>query len=437
MNLASSLLVSCGGPELPDSFAVRSDNLATLMTYEGCRTLQSKHYTSISTPFILTVYIDRAKRLASSHITSYIPKGECSLMAGVSCIASGNNYFAAGSEDGTIRLWRITDGQLVIEQQLHLGPLTVLYIDTNLWLLYAASKTGRVGAWSIPELYSSGEPEKVWPIHNLSITDMIISTNNRIFTVSLDKTVKCIDFCLGGEILSVNFPVSLTCCCLAKNESILYCGGTDGTIFQIYISQDNGTQRTFLGHTSEITDLVTSSDDRCLFSSSLDKTIRRWDTATGQTLNHIQTNGVPFALNFLPQIDKATATAAIGSNEEGRRSKQARKNDSNKKKGFPKLQPVIAGNIDEIVSAPAEEVPILTAEEELTIAISDISAHYSSMPNEVVQNHKEENILENSTERNENENTKSVEDEQNESELSELRRQNGQMFQYILSKQNK
>lgn len=423
MNQTSSLLVSCGGTEKIDSFAIRSDNLATLTTYEGCHSLQSKHLTTISSPFILTVYIDRTKRLASSHITGFIPKGECSLISDISCITSSGNYFASGSDDGTIRIWRISDGELVVEQQLHIGPLTVIYIDTVLWILCAGSKTGIVGTWSIPELYGTSEEEKVQPIHTLEVTDLSVSTNNRIFSVSLDKTAKCIDFYQGCEILSLNFPVSLTCCCLSHNESVFYCGGIDGSIFQVQISQDSEIQQTFEGHESQIMDIIISDDDRSVFSASLDMSIRRWDAATGQTINHIKINGPPFALNFLPQLDKATAKAKT---DEGKKTKMSRRerNNQNTKKPFPKLKRNMAGNVDEIVSAQVDDIPILSAEEELTIAISDICAH-----NQVVSVKTQKNLKEKEIE----ESKKVDENEKDDSDLMELKRQNGLMFQYILA----
>ncbi|OHT06247.1 hypothetical protein TRFO_25721 [Tritrichomonas foetus] len=438
MNQVSSLLISCGGAEQVDSFAVRSDNLATLVTYDGCRSIQSKHCTTISSPFILSAYIDRTKRLVSSHITNFIPKGECSLIADVDCICSGGNYFVGGSNDGTIRFWRISDGELVIEQQLHLGPLSVVYVDTTLWVLFAASTTGRVGGWPIPELFGSAEPEHVWAIHSLKVTDMAVSPNGRVYTVSLDKTARCFDFSLGCEILSINFPTSLTCCALAHNGAILYCGGVDGTIFQISLSQDGGIQQTFVGHTSEISDLVISTDDRSLYSSSLDLSVRRWDTSTGQTINHIQAKSVPFSLHFLPQIDQATATTVDEAASAGRKTKQSRKNAQNRKKGFPKLQRIISGNVDEIVSAPTEDEPILTVSEEMSIAIADICSQQSITPVKTVRQNNTEGGTNAGNDSNSvtNVSNNTAEDEED-SKLTELKKQNGVMFQYILSKQQK
>ena len=89
----------------------------------------------------------------------------------------------------------------------------------------------------------------------------------------------------------------------------------------------------------------------------------------------------------------------------------------------------ISGNVDDIVSAPIDDIPILTADEEMSIAVSDICSHnrVNAMKNSKSQNDKD--LEEKPPE-------KTTENENEESELNELKRQNGLMFQYILS-QNK
>ena len=422
MNAPRSLLVSIGGPDSGDSFAVRSDNLATLTTFDGLRTIDGKHQTCLSGPFVLSVYVDRAKRLSSSHVTGFLQRTECSLASDISCITSSPGYVAAGSLDGTIRLWRASDGELVVEQQLHLGPLCIVKIDPAIWVLYAASTTGRIGAWPIPELFAAGDPVHFWAVHSLKVTDIALSTNARVFSCSLDKTMRCFDLAAGCEILALNFPQSLTCCALAHNESVIYCGGIDGEIYQIHLAQDMGIQKTFEGHTAEVSDLVVANDDRSLYSASHDMSVRRWDTATGQTINHISTKGIPFALLFLPNLDQATATGP----EEVKKGKQSRKNNQNKKKGFPKLQRMISGNVDEIISAPVDDIPILTADEELSIAVSDVCSQQSvKQVDQTLM--KKDNIEKDNPEKKQPENN----------EIDALKRQNGLMFQYLLSQNNK
>ena len=415
MRPAKTFLISCGGETQADSFTVRSDNLATTITYEGCRSSPSKQLTTICDPFILTVSQDRTKRLISTHIQSLVTRGECVLPAGITCVHSTKDYVAAGAEDGQLHVWRTTDGELVIEQNLHIGGLTKVYIDESLWIIFAASATGRIGAWTLPSLFSSCDPDSLWSIHSLKVTDFAVSCNGRVYSVSHDKTAKCYDYCAGCEIKSENFPTALSCCVLSHSEGILYCGGLDGNVYQVLLSQDFGIQNVIEGHSMEITDLLLSDDDRSLYTASLDMTVRRIETATGQTINHVQTTGIPYALTWMPEIIEP-----VVEERKQRGKKEAIANRQNAKKGFPKLTRTINPNRDELVSAPVEDIGILSASDELSIAMIDLSNQQMMVPPKTT--------------------TPSVapvvEAKKETDEIAELKRQNAVMFQYILSKQN-
>jgi WD40 repeat protein len=336
---------------------------------------------------------DRTKRLLSTHITTLIPKSESALPSDIECLHSASNYLSAGSSDGLLRLWRISDGELLIEQHLHIGSLSVLLIDPLLWVIFAGSTTGRIGAWSIPELFNSGESDQIWSVHTLKITDLCLSSGCRVFSVSLDKTAKCFDFAIGCEIFSVNFPSALTCCALLHNESILYCGETNGNIYQIQLAQDGGELPPLMGHNLDICDLLVSEDDRVLFSCALDGAVRRWDTGSGQTMQQIQVKGVPFGMRFLPSCGEM-------------------------KKGFPRLGRAVSGNKDELVSRVVEDVEILSAEDEMAIAVADIAAQQPMAMGMMGGEGGELEVR--------------VKDERD-AEIQELRRKNGEMFQMLLA----
>ena len=423
MRPARTFLVSCGGEQQQDSFAVRSDNLATTTTYEGCRSSPSKHLTAICEPFILTIAQDRAKRLFSSHIQGLVARGETVLPSEISCIHATRDYVTAGSDDGKLRVWRASDGELVIEQHLHIGAITKVFLDETLWVVFAASATGRVGAWPLPGLFTSGEPDRVWSIHLLKVTDFAVSGGCRVFSVSHDKTAKCFDFRAGCEIKSANFPAALSCCVLAHNESVLYCGAVDGNVYRLMLAQDFSVEAVIEGHTMEVTDLLLSDDDRSLYSGSLDMTVRRIETATGQTTNHIQTPGIPYALTWIPEVVVSEEPVQ----EEKRKGKKAAIANSQKmKRGFPKLTRSINGNRDEMVSAPVEDLDILSVDDELMIAMIDLCNQQVMVPQVSVQHGEKKEEVEVEKEQ--------VKEEQVD-EMAELKRQNAIMYQYILSKQ--
>ena len=362
------LLVVCGGPNCGDSYSIRSDNLATIMAYDGVKTIPSKNCCGINDKYILSMATSSSnsdsKILINRHM-SLQNKGQCTIDKTIDCIDVAGGYVAAGTNDGRLLMWRASDGELVVEQNLNLGPLTVVRIDTSFWILYASSSTGRTGGWCIPDLFSSSTPVRDWSVHSLRINDMVISTGQRVFTVGNDKVLKCYDFAAGCEILSVSFENELTSVCLAHNESVVYVGDVTGGIYPVQLATEVDVSESFEGHEVAITDLAISDDDRSLYSISLDSTIRRWDVSSGATVGNVTMKDKPFALRWLPIINEQKLEQP-----KGKRSKEQRQAQQ---KGFPNLKKTLQTvPRDELISAQADDFPILSLDDEAAIAIADV-----------------------------------------------------------------
>lgn len=359
------LFVACSSLDDSPSQIV-SEKLAAVEPFNNFSTSASKHNFDICDKYLVSV-IAKNKSSAKLCINSDIKlqkRAECSIDSTVSCIAINGGYVAAGTTDGKLMLWKSADGELVFNQDMHIGPISCLAINTSIWVIFAASDTGRAAGWCIPDLFGSAEPEQTWSIHSLGITDMAVSTNGRVFTVGADKMLKCFDFCAGCEILSVSFENELTCVCLAHNESIVYVGDVVGGIYPVYLSAETEVGDKYdPGHSQAVTDLAISDDDRSLYSISLDKYIHCWDTSSGVSIKNRQISGTPFALKWLPDLSKEDAEKP-----KGRLPKEQR----GKPKGFPILKKSMQGNRDELISAPPLEIPIITPDEEAQIAIADV-----------------------------------------------------------------
>nr|XP_006639861.1 PREDICTED: WD repeat-containing protein 18 [Lepisosteus oculatus] len=147
------------------------------------------------------------------------------------------------------------------------------------------------------------EPRHVWAQHSLPITDIhcgLMGPQARVATASLDQTVKLWEISSGEMLLSVLFDVGIMSVTFDPCEYSLFCGGSDGSIFQVSLyssnlSRDKAFQpdsegnQVFKGHRNLVTCLSVSMDGTLLLSGSHDETVRLWDIQSKQslrTLNH-------------------------------------------------------------------------------------------------------------------------------------------------------
>uniref|UniRef100_A0A8C7NDI6 WD repeat-containing protein 18 n=1 Tax=Oncorhynchus mykiss TaxID=8022 RepID=A0A8C7NDI6_ONCMY len=163
------------------------------------------------------------------------------------------------------------------------------------------------------------EPRHVLCRHSLPITDIhcgLMGPQSRVATASLDQTVKP-----SMGIMSVT---------LDPCEYCLFCGGSDGGIFQVSLCSqvslsrdktfrsDNEGNQVFKGHRL-VTCLSVSMDGTLLLSGSHDETIRLWDIQSNQSIrsiNHKVAPGIPLPrfsrhLNPLVQAEGTETGGAL------------------------------------------------------------------------------------------------------------------------------
>uniref|UniRef100_A0A3Q2ZXD7 WD repeat-containing protein 18 n=1 Tax=Kryptolebias marmoratus TaxID=37003 RepID=A0A3Q2ZXD7_KRYMA len=166
------------------------------------------------------------------------------------------------------------------------------------------------------------EPRHILSRHSLPITDLHcgrMGAQARIATASLDQTVKVWELSSGEMLMSVLFDVEIMSVTFDPCEYFLFCGGSDGNIFQVSLcsqilsqeksfqSASEGTQ-VFKGHRNLVTCLSVSMDGTLLLSGSHDETVRLWDIQSRQSVRCLAHKGpvtnaviLPVSANmFLP-----------------------------------------------------------------------------------------------------------------------------------------
>ncbi|XP_062412888.1 WD repeat-containing protein 18 [Sardina pilchardus] len=229
----------------------------------------------------------------------------------VTCLTTSPDglYVLAGIADA-IYLWEVSTGNLLAILNRHYQDLTCLRFTDDSSHFISGGKDNLALIWSlvsVVQLDSSHtpEPRHVLSRHSLPVTDIhcgLMGAQARVATASLDQTVKLWEISSGELLLSVLFDVSIMSVTLDPCEYFLFCGGSDGTIYQVSLcspslsrdktfQSDSEGNQVFKGHRNLVTCLSVSMDGTLLLSGSHDETVRLWDVQSKQSIRTINHKG--------------------------------------------------------------------------------------------------------------------------------------------------
>ncbi|XP_051930181.1 WD repeat-containing protein 18 isoform X1 [Hippocampus zosterae] len=221
----------------------------------------------------------------------------------VTCIsASADGVFLAAGVGEAIYLWEVSTGKLLYVVTRHYQDVTCVKFTDDGSHFVSGGKDSVVLVWSLSsviqvDLSYAPEPRHILSHHSLPITDLhcgMMGAQARVATASLDQTVKLWEVSSGELLLSVLFDVEIMSVTLDPCEHFLFCGGSDGNIFQVSLCTQQGAsadksfqcegegKRTFKGHRKMVTCLSVSMDGTLLVSGSHDESVRLWDVQSKQ-----------------------------------------------------------------------------------------------------------------------------------------------------------
>lgn len=165
----------------------------------------------------------------------------CTGKPGPMTISPDGNFLAVAVEE-KINIWQAATGRIVtVINSAHYRPITALKFNDDGTYLISGAQDGMVHAWQFLVLVAgvSSVPCHTWSDHTLAVTGIYVGTGGRkatIFTVGQDRSLKIYSLITGGLLLSVGFPLPLTCVVADPAESTVYVGGVDGSIYQMKLS---------------------------------------------------------------------------------------------------------------------------------------------------------------------------------------------------------
>ncbi len=190
----------------------------------------------------------------------------------------------SGDADGEIRLWQVTEKQLLWSRKEHNYIVRSLSFSPNGQIIASASSDSTIKIWDV----STGECLATLHGHNSTVRSITFSPDGQILVSgSEDCTVKfwkvstreCFETLSNktGYVRSVTF---------APDGKTLAYSSEDYTL-QLWDIETKQYLKTLRGHTNWVKAIAFSPDGKTLASGSQDYSIKLWDVSTGQCLKSL------------------------------------------------------------------------------------------------------------------------------------------------------
>jgi WD40 repeat protein len=189
---------------------------------------------------------------------------------------------AAGTAEGQIRLWRVTDGQPLLTCEGHLGAVWSVAFSPDGRLLASGSTDGTVRLWEV----NTGQSLKTLAGHTHQVWSVAFSPDGHLLASgSTDGTVRLWDLRNTGQSLKtlVGHTHLVRSLAFSPDGRLLASGSFDQTV-RLWEVPTGQSLQTLAGHTHWVSSVAFSPDSRLLASGSFDQTVRLWDLrSTGQS----------------------------------------------------------------------------------------------------------------------------------------------------------
>ena len=239
----------------------------------------------------------------------------------------------SGNGDGTVRVWNLEDGKQEGTSMKHARytcDLAVTWVGTK---IICSDDDGSIKVWDVesheivnqwthprsrPRIAISPDDRLIaaggWRVtfytmdgrqvnHSIEVNSCVwslcFSPNGKKLACGTDNGVRVYDVD-SGTLLSESQQYLVDCVLWSRDGSRLFSASDDKTIR--CWNSDTGEQigHPWTGHTDIIRSLSLSPDGSILASTSLDKTVRFWDATTGHPIGHLQHDKQVYAVRFSP-----------------------------------------------------------------------------------------------------------------------------------------
>jgi serine/threonine protein kinase len=195
-------------------------------------------------------------------------------------ISRDNELLVSGSSDKTIKLWGLKDGKLIKTLSKANKVITCVIFDPHKPVIYSGGTDGVIRTWNI----ETAQITHAFPKHLNTITGLAITPNGQtLISGSNDQTI------IVGTNHTLKHSTLVMCLAVSSDGKLLVSGSYDGEI-KLWDLDTGKLINTLKEHTASILSVAISVDGQIIASGSEDKTIKIWNLDTGEKIQTLEQN---------------------------------------------------------------------------------------------------------------------------------------------------
>jgi WD40 repeat protein len=195
--------------------------------------------------------------------------GSVAISADGKTIVSGSS----GSNDNTIKVWRLADGQLLRTLSGHENWVNSVAISADGKTIVSGSSDGTIKVWRLAD----GKLLRTLTVHKDIVYSVAISADGKtIVSGGRDGTIKVWRLADGQLLRTLSGHENwVSSVAISADGQAIVSGSSDRTI-KVWRLADGKLLRTLTGHQDWIYSVAISADGQTIVSGSLDNTIKVW-----------------------------------------------------------------------------------------------------------------------------------------------------------------
>lgn len=247
----------------------------------------------------------------------------------VTCLTTSHDgaLLAAGIKNDVL-VWEMVSGDLLSVLSRHYQKITALEFSHDNSYLVSGGEDGIVSVRDVTDIWDDEaqkcEPYCSWTCYTNPVSAVKFGLRYRLYTSSLDCSVKVHDIPSRQIIMTLVFDDSVTSFCLNPCETSLFVGCSKGalvchnllqrnpqsTVIQAASNDDNhSTQQVKNAHNKKISCISCNMDGSFIVTGSDDQEVKFWDATSLQCVKSIKVNGAVTNLLLLPAFHGFTAAS--------------------------------------------------------------------------------------------------------------------------------